>query len=272
MDAERDRVRKRATGAVLRNAVMSWQVAFTLVFTAVLFLFVPLTAIGLESWVWLIGGTLAAGGFITATLSDPAAAQEAVSKEFERQFDISRIRNRKARQSLQDAFQYRTNMLDLARQAKGALRTSLHATVDDIDDWIAHMYSLALHIDSFNGNDLVRRDREMVPEQIRKTKDRIAKEKDPVVLQDLQRSLETLEQQRINLDEAFNGAKRAEIQLESTLSSLGTIYAQMTRLGNKEVDGGRAQRLRLEIQDEVAQLQDTIDAMDEVHQQTLRLR
>ncbi|MEL6270164.1 MAG: hypothetical protein AAFR22_10165, partial [Chloroflexota bacterium] len=68
-----------------------------------------------------------------------------------------------------------------------------------------------------------------------------------------------------------NSMKRAEIQLESTLSSLGTVYAQMALLGTKEVDGARAQRLRLEIHDEVAGLQDTIDAMDEVQSQRLRL-
>jgi len=45
----------------------------------------------------------------------------------------------------------------------------------------------------------------------------------------------------------------------------------MARLGTKEVDSGNAQRLRLEIQDEIAGLQDTIDAMDEVQAQTMRL-
>jgi len=56
------------------------------------------------------------------------------------------------------------------------------------------------------------------------------------------------------------------------LSSLGTIYAQMSLLGTKEVDSSRAQRLRLEIQDEMAGLQDTIEAMDEVQAQSLQLR
>jgi hypothetical protein len=69
-----------------------------------------------------------------------------------------------------------------------------------------------------------------------------------------------------------NSVKRAEIQLESTLSSLGTVYAQMSLLGTKEVDSSRAQRLRLEIQDEVSSLQDTIEAMNDVQQQRLSLR
>ncbi|HRF97680.1 MAG TPA: hypothetical protein PLZ51_20880, partial [Aggregatilineales bacterium] len=60
------------------------------------------------------------------------------------------------------------------------------------------------------------------------------------------------------------------IQLETTLATLATVYAQMANLGTKEVDSGKSQRLRQEIQSEVLNLQDTIDAMSEVQQQTLR--
>lgn len=45
----------------------------------------------------------------------------------------------------------------------------------------------------------------------------------------------------------------------------------MSRLDTSEVDSGRMQRMRLEIQEEVNSLQDTIHAMEEVQQQALRL-
>jgi septal ring factor EnvC (AmiA/AmiB activator) len=111
-----------------------------------------------------------------------------------------------------------------------------------------------------------------VPQQIESTRRRIEVETDPKVRQDLENKLNQLEQQLANLEASVNSIKRAEIQLESTLSSLGTIYAQMSLLGTKEVDSARAQRLRLEIQDEVSGLQDTIEAMDEVQSQRLTLR
>jgi hypothetical protein len=80
-----------------------------------------------------------------------------------------------------------------------------------------------------------------------------------------------LERQKTNLDQTVNSVKRAEIQLETTLASLGTIYAQMSLLGAKEVDSAKAQRLRLQIKEEVNNLEDTISAMDEVQMQTMRL-
>ncbi|HEX2621161.1 MAG TPA: hypothetical protein VHL11_13460 [Phototrophicaceae bacterium] len=269
-----DPIRQRALGAVLRNAVFSWQVAFTVIFTLILYLGVDIsqTLPFWQQWFWLVGGGAAAGAFIVATMTDPQAAQEAVTREFENQYELSKIHNSVARGHVKDALEYRRNMLSLAKQAKGAMRTHLLTTIEDINDWIGHMYGLAQHIDSFEDNELVERDRKMVPQQIEKTRQRMQVERDPNVKADLGQQIKQLEQQLANLDATVNSVKRAEIQLESTLSSLGTIYAQMARLGTKEVDSGRAQRLREEIKDEVSSLQDTIEAMDEVQQQQLRVR
>src|SRR4030095_16404305 len=156
-----------------------------------------------------------------------------------------------------------------AKRHQGAMRSSLMQTVNDVNDWIGNMYDLALHIDAFDNNELVERERKMVPQQIEKTRIRINQEKDPAVRSDLEDQLKQLEQQQANLEATVNSVKRAEIQLESTLSSLGTIYAQISLLGTKEVDSSRAQRLRLEIQDEVSSLQDTISALDDVQAQRL---
>ncbi len=267
-----DPVRERAVAAILKNAILSWQSALTLLITFILFFAVPTPFAGWQPWFWLIGGVLAEAAFVVSNLSDPDAATQAISHEFESQFDLSRIRNPISRQRLQSALEYRRNMLVLAKRHQGAMRTSMQQTVSDINDWITHMYDLAEHIDSFDSNDLVERDRKMVPQQIEKAQIRLKQEQDPDIRRDLEIQIKQLQQQNDNLEATANSVKRAEIQLESTLSSLGTIYAQMSLLGTKEVDSARAQRLRLEIQDEVSSLQDTIDAMAEVQSQRLQLK
>ncbi len=268
-----DPVRQRAFGAILRNAVLSWQTGLTLLVTLVLFFGVQITNIpGWQSWFWLVLGGVAEAAFIVSNLADPNAATQAVAKAFEGQYDLGQIHSPVSRQRLQSALEYRRNMMTLATRHQGAMRTNMQQTISDINDWIGHMYDLALHIDAFDNNDLVERDRKMVPEQIKKTGQRISLESDPNVKRDLEEQLKTLMQQRDNLDATVNSVKRAEIQLESTLSSLGTIYAQMSLLGTKEVDSSKAQRLRLEIKDEVSSLQDTISALDEVQSQRLQLQ
>ncbi len=266
-------VRDRATGAILRSAILSWQTLLTVAVTGVLFITQPTPFQGWQPWFWLVGGALAEVAFVVSNLTDPDAASRAVSREFEEKFDISQVKNPVSRQRLQSALEYRRNMVALTKRHGGAMRVSLQQTVEDVNDWIKHMYDLALHVDAFEDNELVERDRKMVPQQIEKVQTRLDKvERDPQVRAELENQLRQLKQQFDNLEATANSAKRAQIQLDSTLSSLGTIYAQISLLGTKDVDSAKAQRLRLEIQDEVASLQDTISALDEVQGQRLALR
>ncbi len=269
-------VRTRALGAVLMNALFRWESLVTIVITAILFLFVtdvPLPfGIEWQPWFWLVLGAIAEVGMVGAALTDPEANAEAIAREFEQKYDLRQIKSNVSADRLRRAMEYRRNMMELASRHSGAMRTSLRQTISDVNDWIGHMYNLALHIDAFDSNELVERDRKMVPQQLEKARQRLARENDPAVRRDLEEQVRGLELQLNNLEATANSVKRAEIQLESTLSALGTIYAQMSLLGTKEVDSARAQRLRDDIKDEVAGLQDTIDALDEVQSQRLVLR
>lgn len=277
MTEQQTNLRQRALGAILVNALKSPQFLFTIAFTAALYFLVGSNVAieGWRDWYWLVGGGLAALGFLGATVTDPEAAQEAVNKMFEQQLNLERVKNRVARQHVNKALEYRTQMLELAKKSKGALRMNLLQTVEDVNSWIGHMVDLALHLDEFSDNELVSRDVKEVPGRIANVQKRIDLETKrgdaSSVVDELMKQRQQLEQQMTNLQAAVNNSKRAEIQLESALASLGTMYAQMSRLGTSEVDSGKMQRMRLEIQEEVSSLQDTIIAMDEVQQHALRM-
>jgi hypothetical protein len=57
--------------------------------------------------------------------------------------------------------------------------------------------------------------------------------------------------------------KRAEIQIESTLSSLGTIYSQLLT-GQSTDHVADYSRLSSEVDEEVRLLQDRLEALEEV--------
>jgi hypothetical protein len=272
---DRQQVRNRIFGTLLMNALFRWETFVTLLITMILFLFVnDINILGLEwqPWFWLVLGAITQGVLVVSALTDPEEAEKAIAREFEAKYDVSAIRSTVSRQKLNEALEYRRNMLKLLDRHQGAMKVQLRQTVNDVNDWIAHMYDLARHIDMFEANDIVERDLKAVPQRIEKVKQRIALEQDERVRQDLESQLRQLEKQQANLEATISSVKRAGIQLESTLASLGTVYAQMSLLGTKDVDSARTQRLRLEIQDQVASLQDTIDAMSDVQAQSLRLR
>ncbi len=79
-----------------------------------------------------------------------------------------------------------------------------------------------------------------------------------ITLAGLRRQLATIE----TLDDTIG---RAELQLENSLTNLGTIYSQTMLVDAKDIDSGRAKRLRQEITDEVTELHDVLQAMDEVY-------
>ena len=218
-----------------------------------------------QPWFWLVLGGLAEAVLVAATLYDPEATEQALAEDFEREYDLRNIHNRISRERLRDAFEYRRNMLKLADAARGAMRTRQRTLISGINDWIAHMYNLATRIDHFESNDLAARDMRQVPRKIASVKRRIDSEADAHTRHDLEQQLKLLQRQLVSLEASDSTIKRAEIQLESTLSALGTVYAQMSLLGAKDSDGTRGQRLGIEIKDEIDKLQDTIDAMDEVH-------
>ncbi len=273
--ADNDNARQKIFGALLMNALLRWESLVTIMVTAILFLFVQdvnVPIIEWQPWFWLVLGGLAETALVASTLTDPEATEQALAEDFEREYDLRHVRNRVSRERLQDAFEYRRNMLKLVERSKGSMRTRLRTLVNDVSDWITHMYNLAEHIDMFENNDLVMRDRKQVPQQIEKVKIRIQHEADERVRQDLETQLSRLQQQQMNLEATVSNIRRAEIQLESTLSSLGTVYAQMSLLGAKQTDGASTVRLSVEVKDEIDKLQDTIEAMDEVQMQSVRFQ
>ncbi len=266
--------RQKVFGTLLASALLRWETLVTVMVTAILFLFVQdvnLPFMEWQPWFWLVLGGLAEAVLVASTLTDPEATEQALAEDFEREYDLRNIRNRISRERLRDAFEYRRNMLKLADVARGAMRTRQRNLISGINDWIAHMYNLANRIDHFENNDLAARDLQQVPRKIAQVKQRIQQENDERTRQDLQQQLRLLQKQLVSLEASASIIKRAEIQLESTLSALGTVYAQMSLLGTKDTDSTRRQRLSIEIKDEIDKLQDTIDAMDEVHLHSQRL-
>ena len=58
---------------------------------------------------------------------------------------------------------------------------------------------------------------------------------------------------------------RADLQLDHSLSALGTVYSQMLLIGSKDVDSDRADRLRDDIRGQGLALQDIVESLTEVY-------
>jgi hypothetical protein len=260
-----EEIQQRALTAMLTDAFFTWPSAVNIAFSIIMFFLVPHLFVWWQPWFWLVFGVIAEAIYLWATVTDPVASQQAVSRMLTEKFDPRDIQNRTSRERLQKALEYKKLIDAFAARQTGALKVSLSQTANEINEWIELIYRLAKSIDVFEANQIIDRDRRAVPTELENLKRRLAVETDPGVKAELQEAIEIRQNLISNLQSIANTAKRTDIKMDNTLAQLSTVYAQMQLLDSKSLDSGRAQRLREEIQDEIHSLSDTISAMDDVY-------
>ena len=254
----------RAWRAILGAAFFSVESAVIIALSIALFGLGYLPFDWWQAGYWLIFGALAEAVYLGVTVTDPNAAQRAVDAMLTDRYNPNDIKNATARERLKRALEYHHLIGKAANQHSGVMRTSINTTASEINDWIEQIYRLAKRMDDFEENEVINRDRRMVPQDLKNLRRRLEVEEAASVRAELEEAIQTKETQLANLRNLENNVKRADIQLDHTLSALGTVYAQVQLIDAKDVDSARAQRLQDEIRDEVMSLQDTISAIDEV--------
>ena len=220
-----------------------------------------------ESWHWLLYGALLQLTLWISAIRNPGSLLKIQARSLNQELDPGKILNPLCREQFKEAMNYHDNVQELVASLNisGAMRSALTATLTDISNWVRYMHDLALKIDSFEANELIKQDLLRLPGQIREVEHQLAEEEDDSLRRDLEARRERLHLQHENLQETERVARRAKIMLQNTRVSLATIYAQMARLGTlKSIDGSRAHRLREEIREEVHALNDVLLTLDEV--------
>jgi hypothetical protein len=266
-----DELRERAVRALISFAVFRWESAVTLAATLILSVLIPDPFRGVlpfwRWWFWIIIGTIAEALIVVTSIYDPQVRERVVGEMFREKFNPREIASAECRLKITRALEYREQMEVLLQRARdGALRTHLEATVSDVSDWISNMFSLAQRLDDYKSSTVLQQDLASVPAAIQDLQKRLQAEKQGQVRAQLEQTIKNKQAQLAQLQHLDSTMERAELQLDDTLSAMGTIYAQMQLIGAKDIDSGRAQRLREDIGDQIDSLHDIVQTMDEVYQ------
>jgi len=158
------------------------------------------------------------------------------------------------RQQINNAIRTIENKSDRARV--GTLTTQ-------INTWVEAIQELVERIVSLQQNPLIQWDRLEVPLAIENLSKRLARETNTTLRSQLEQALNNSRKQLAALEELQNIIKRAEIQIESTLSLLGTIYSQiLTSQSTHHV--ADYSRLSAEVDEQTRLLEDHLEALREV--------
>lgn len=230
-------------------------------------MFVPNYIEFIPGWAWLLGGAVAEAGLVYSSLTDPEFGRKVVAQLLQSTFRPERLHDQKLQRQVNQALDYRSRIEKAIRERRDSiLKDELSETASQIDEWLESIYDLAQRIDRYQQEQRVlSRDRERAEARIQDLKRELAAEDNPVVKKQIEVTLESKQRQLDTLDTLDNTIQRAELQLENTLTHLGTIYSQTMLVDAKDIDSGRARRLRHEIAEEVDELNDVLLAMDDVY-------
>lgn len=257
-------LRDRFLRTMISAAFFSWQNALLIGISLILF------AAGVTPftwWIpafWLLFGAVGVALFVLATVTDKGAQQRIVQQLLRERYDPNMIENDQSRKSLEKALEYFGAIQALVSTRDGASRMEFQNTLNDIDKLVGLVFDLGKRVDQFEDNSIINRDRIQARRELDELQRRLKAEGDSSVKAELQRSIEYKNIQLENLQALESNVKRADIQMSSTLTQLGTVYAQLQNIGSKSIDRGSAQRLQGEVHDLVLGLQDTLEAIDEV--------
>ena len=264
---------RRARRAIFWHALLRWESAVIIALTLVIFAFLALLALvpgASFSFVWALValgiGLLTEATVFYSSITDEEENAQVVATLLRAQYKPKHLRSRKRKAQLNKALEYQALIIGtVQRTREGVLHDRLARATEPVDDWIDAIYRLAARLDVYDQNQVIKRDLRSVPVSIENFKNRLAEEDDPAVQKTLRNTVADKERQWEYLSHLQNTMERAEYQLESTLAALGTVYAQLQAIDVRGAEKGRAERLRQDIDEQVAQLQDLGEAMDEVY-------
>jgi hypothetical protein len=260
-------VRERVKRALVMNALTDWRGGIILAIAILLAFFGPDLFPAIPWWVWLIGGGAAWGAIVLSILNDEKAAAQVAADLLKQKYEPTTIKSGDMRDKLIKAFEYRSQIAaGVARTRKGVLRDHLEQTAAEIDNWIGGLWEVARRVDTFETDRTIQQDLQSVPTMVRNLETRAKNEPHADVRQQIEETLATRRAQLESLQNLQQANERGKLQIDQTLSSMGTVYSQLLLMDAKDIDSGKYQRLQDDIAEEVKGLREIAEAMDEVYQ------
>ncbi len=187
-----------------------------------------------------------------ALQSQPAAQTSAVLTDSTLAVDMARVRA------------YRQEIDRLAKNAAGGAQAArMTDLARQFAAWEKDIQGMAERINGFKGNAIVQQDMRSVPEAIAKIEKHLESETNPRIRAPLENTLASRRVQLASLSTLSGVMRHAEVQFESAVASVGTIYSQaLAGQGTNQV--ADYSHLIGNVNEQVASLNDQLAALEEV--------
>ena len=259
--------RQRARSAILSSAVFSVPSALVIAAGVLLVgLDVQIPSVNLPAITWLAGIAPLWVGVVVARLFNEKANAEAVAEMFREDYDVNALQTPQLRSMLNRALDYRQRIdAQVTKFPDGPMKVKLADVANQVEQWVGQIYTISKRLEHYHSDKVIQRDMVMVEQSLSELQRRRSLERNPEIAQELERTIAGRQDQLRSLRSLDTTMDRAELQLENTLTALGTVYSQALLIDARDVNSGRAQRLQENITEQVAGLQDMLSSIDEVY-------
>ncbi|MEX1018588.1 MAG: hypothetical protein WDZ49_02960 [Litorilinea sp.] len=266
MTTIRTELQKQAQSVLLQYAIFRWESALILAITLVLTFLLPRPFVWWPRFGWPLLGLIGLAALVFSSLTDAQANARILHQLFQEQFDPRRIRDAELRNKMEAALEYETRIEMLVPQRDdGVIRDRIEDAASQITDWLSNIYQLALRLDAHRSDDLLAREREAVPKEVDRLMAQRRVEGNATVQAQLDSVLESKRKHWQSLRELDARMKQAALQLDQSLTALGTIYSQIQLIDAQSIGSGRAERLQSDIREQVNRLNDLVKSINDVY-------
>jgi hypothetical protein len=135
-----------------------------------------------------------------------------------------------------------------------------------MEDWITNVYRLAVRLDAYRRDLLLKQQLERVPQELAALQQQRQRETNPTFQRELDQLLESKQRQWEAMQALDTRMRQAGYQLEQSLAALGTVDSQVQLIDSHDQDGGKSERLRADVSEQVNRLNDLVTSINEVYE------
>lgn len=266
MTTIRTELQQKATSTLLQYAIFRWESAVVLAMTIVLTFLLPRPFFWWPRFGWPLLGLIALAVIVYSSLTDANANADILLSLFQEQFNPRNIVDKDLRAKVEASLEYQRRIETQVRQQdNGVIRDRLNDTAGQLTAWLSNIYQLALRLDTYRRDDLLARERELLPRELERLTEQRARERNANVQKQLDDVIEGKRNHWQALRDLDARMKQASLQLDQSLTALATVYSQVQLIDAQSIGSGRTARLQADIQEQVARLNDLVSSINDVY-------
>ena len=251
---------------IVQYALLRWENAILIASSILLTWLLPHPFSWWPAWGWILAGLVGVGVIFFFSLTDETGNAQLLLAEFQGQFDLRRIKILDLRKNVELALEYQRRIEKIVRRKDASMLWDRpEQTANELNDWIENIFQLAVCLDAYGQDNLIKLEMESVPREISTLKDQRKRSESSEFQQELNRTLESKQKQWQALTALDTRMKQAELQLSQSLSALATINSQVQWIEVQDANGGKSDRIQEDIQEQVNRLNDLMISINDVY-------